>query len=41
LIPLAHMFQYALAKGVPLIPRSAWREGQKKDFETQSSVEEC
>jgi hypothetical protein len=41
LIPLAHMFEYALAKGVPLLPRSAWRVGQKRDFDIQPSVQEC
>ncbi|MFC0131973.1 T6SS phospholipase effector Tle1-like catalytic domain-containing protein [Massilia eurypsychrophila] len=40
LIPLAHMFQHALEKGVPLLPRCAWPGGQTKDFEIQSSVRE-
>jgi hypothetical protein len=41
LIPLTHMFEYALAKGVPLIPRTAWRNEQKRDFAIQPSVQEC
>jgi hypothetical protein len=41
LIPLAHMFEYALAKGVPLLPRSAWRVGQKRDFDIEPLVQEC
>jgi hypothetical protein len=41
LIPLTHMFEYALAKGVPFLPRSAWKELQHRDFAMQISVQEC
>ncbi|MES2757093.1 MAG: DUF2235 domain-containing protein [Pseudomonadota bacterium] len=41
LIPLTHMFEHALAAGVPLLPRTAWEERQHRDFAIQPSVQEC
>jgi hypothetical protein len=32
-IPLTHMFEHSIAKGVPLIPRTAWKRPQKLDFQ--------
>ena len=36
LIPLMHMYTYALAKGVPLLPVLAWSELNKDDFNVSS-----
>jgi hypothetical protein len=38
-IPLMHMFEHAIAKGVPLIPRTAWKASQKRDFEVHLEVQ--
>lgn len=40
-IPLTHMYENAIAKGVPLLPRTAWEELQKRDFAIQSEVSAC
>jgi hypothetical protein len=32
LIPLTHMYDHALASGVPMRPRTAWENLQKRDF---------
>lgn len=40
LIPLAHMFEHAIAKGVPLKPRSAWEPWQENDFAIQREVQD-
>lgn len=40
LIPLLHMFEFAIKSGVPLIPRTAWFAMQKQDFEIDSSVQD-
>jgi len=34
LIPLIHMYKYAMAKGVPFLPATAWAKGSKSDFQT-------
>jgi hypothetical protein len=33
LVPLRHMYDYAVARGVPLLPPSVWRSYHKADFE--------
>lgn len=33
-IPLNHMYELALARGVPLRPKSAWEDDHKQDFDT-------
>jgi hypothetical protein len=39
-IPLTHMFEHAIAKGVPLIPRTAWDALQKRDFKIHLEVQD-
>jgi hypothetical protein len=39
LIPLMHMFECAIAKGVPLIPRNSWKEARKRDFEIAKNLQ--
>lgn len=33
LVPLIHMYKYAMAKGVPFLPATVWPKGNKADFE--------
>lgn len=37
-IPLSHMYEFAIGKGVPLLPRHAWENFQKNDFNIQETV---
>lgn len=38
LIPLFHMYQYGIAKGVPFLPTTAWTNGNKSDFGTSRTL---
>ena len=38
LVPLIHMYKYAIAKGVPLLPATAWAKGNKSDFEISKAL---
>lgn len=39
-IPLTHMFDHAIARGVPLIARTAWEARQKRDFAIEFDVQD-
>lgn len=39
-IPLTHMFEYAISSGVPLLPRTAWETLQHRDFAIQPAVQD-
>jgi hypothetical protein len=38
IIPLMHMYEHAIRKGVPLLPRTAWDRLQKTDFAIEQEV---
>lgn len=38
LIPLMHMYEFAVARGVPLLPASAWRGFNREDFDVAPRV---
>ncbi|MDB5935229.1 MAG: hypothetical protein JWQ01_2573 [Massilia sp.] len=40
LIPLMHMFNYAIASGVPLIPRNVWDTEHKDNFAVEFDVQD-
>lgn len=38
LIPLLHMYQYAMRRGVPLLPIDAWAQERKEDFDVAPNL---
>jgi hypothetical protein len=38
LVPLIHMYNHALRQGVPLLPVSAWSNGNKSDFDVSAKL---
>jgi hypothetical protein len=38
LVPLIHMYKYALVKGVPLLPVGAWSNDNKADFDVSAKL---
>lgn len=41
LIPLADMYRFAIDKGVPLLPKTAWKSFHYDDFDVDSSMLKC
>ncbi|GGZ03616.1 phospholipase effector Tle1 domain-containing protein [Pseudoduganella plicata] len=40
-IPLHHMYEAAIAAGVPLAPKTAWSLGSQQDFELSPTLNDC
>jgi hypothetical protein len=41
LVPLTHMYKYAVNRGVPLLPAISWANGNKDDFEISKDLVSC